>query len=185
MTGRTFLTICIPLSLVIYSCIPPVVLLASTFLLAPAKFEELHNWAAAYLPSSEPEEPEVVHTKQGCTCKFPFTYAGKTHTKCIMLDGVYLVGEASGTRRHRAPTYACANSSHARCFAHCPCPPLPSYSSSCAQIPSGATLGQSVAQPTLPLICRTQSVAAASTCAWMVRDVSSNGRVSKTDCPCD
>ena len=94
--GKTFLTICIPLSLIVYSCIPPAVLLASTYLLAPAKFEELQNFVNAYLPAADPAELPVVATKKGCTCKFPFTYNGMTHTKCIMLEGLALVGEAAG-----------------------------------------------------------------------------------------
>ena len=99
---KIFLTFWIPISSMIFFSIPPMILVPFLTIYAPDFVELAHNhlgmlgeYAQNVAATGGTAKPrgDVVHTKRGCTCKFPFTYGGKQYHSCMRIDGLYLDGE--------------------------------------------------------------------------------------------
>jgi hypothetical protein len=100
-----FLNLFIPLSCVVFSAIPPVILVPCFWIFAPDAYEELQiaiKPIEAKVSSSISVEigggaatskPLVQPTKRGCACVFPFTFGGHTHKSCTRVQGTFLAGE--------------------------------------------------------------------------------------------
>ena len=100
--GKLFINFCIAASCCTFSAIPPAVVLIGTYLTMPVKFDAFIKrltdpLAASASPSpaaggSQEQQYPLQKTRKGCTCKFPFDYAGETHTSCMMIEGLSLTG---------------------------------------------------------------------------------------------